>query len=406
MPGSHEFTIKYEVDRGNAEYTDAEKSRNERFTFQDIEKKYTTGSDGTKVITNDFFVAAAGGNSYELKAWDTNTNTVTSSGKIIINRFFNYIEIKMKGLSSVASSLNVFENEFKDNYFHLKALTSVEMEHMENISTGDTNSFKIKVREAYRKSEAKDKEPFVVIVAYTDHLAVKNPNQSLIKNGVNVGPGCAPIEIPIIGAGLTNPAMKRRSLWNNLESGQDWFVSCSFLPDGEGENIDITKTKCEAITVSSSSPNNCKKVKINVDHLNEATGKITLTVNWVDRMRAGIAFGGNLICVCTRSWWNDISEIEQNQIIIHEMGHKVGMVANGMRKLPDKVSSHYDNSKGHVGNHCYFENADGQARYDSTTDRANSKCVMYGSVNGRSKFCEKCKPALRKLDISDGWSAF
>jgi hypothetical protein len=92
--------------------------------------------------------------------------------------------------------------------------------------------------------------------------------------------------------------------------------------------------------------------------------------------------------------------------MVHELGHTVGMVANGTGKLPDAVATLYTSAKGHVGNHCYNGNADGQARYDSATDSANSTCVMYGATNGKSAFCDNCAPAVRKLDICDGWSKF
>ena len=151
----------------------------------------------------------------------------------------------------------------------------------------------------------------------------------------------------------------------------------------------------------------CNKVSIDVTGLATATGTITLEVHWVDRMRAGLSFsGGNLICICTRAWWSNKSSVSQNQVMVHELGHKVGMVAVGTGKLPDAVATLYTSAKGHVGNHCYKGNADGQARYDSVSDHSNSTCVMYGSTNGQSAFCSDCTPAMRKLDICDGCSKF
>jgi hypothetical protein len=148
-------------------------------------------------------------------------------------------------------------------------------------------------------------------------------------------------------------------------------------------------------------------VRIDVTGLAAGRGTITLKVNWVDRMRAGLSFsGGNLICVCTRAWWQNESTADQNQVMVHELGHKVGMVADATGNLPDAVASLYDSSKGHVGNHCHFDRPAGQARYDSSDDSANSKCVMYGATNGKSAFCTNCEPAVRKLDISSGWARF
>jgi hypothetical protein len=124
-------------------------------------------------------------------------------------------------------------------------------------------------------------------------------------------------------------------------------------------------------------------------------------------MRGGLSFGGgNLICVCTVAWWSKESTSGQNETMIHEMGHKVGMVVKGTGKDPDKVATWYDNSKGHVGNHCHNGLPAAQKRYDNKGDGKKATCVMYGAGNGVSAFCGNCSPAVRKQDVSGGWSAF
>ncbi len=409
-PGSHSFKVKYIPNAGNAAYSGAEKGRTDHFKYQDQQKSYSTDGDGTKILPiDDFFVTAAGKDKYKLEAEDDKGNKV-HSGELEIHRLIYYVEIKMKTLTSVAGSLGTLTGEFAKHNIKLKALPSVEMDHIPNIGAGDDDTFKTKARTAYDTSQAPGKQPYVAAIAYTDHLAVKNPNQKVIKAGVQVGPGKAAVEIPIAGPGLTNPAVKDRYLWKNLVPGEGWFVSAKFLKDGGTSGTDdvvIPEAKCTAVAASTAKPDMCKKVSIDVTGLAAGTGTITLEVHWVDRMRGGLSFpDGNLICVCTRSWWSDKSAAGQNQIMIHELGHKVGMVADGTGKLPDAVATLYDSSKGHVGNHCYKGNADGQARYDSATDSDSSTCVMYGATNGKSAFCDNCAPAVRKLDICDGWSKF
>ena len=82
-------------------------------------------------------------------------------------------------------------------------------------------------REAYTLSKGPDKEGHVIAVIYTDHLAVKNPSQSVIRDGVNVGPRAPAVVIPLAGPGLTNPAVQRRYLWKDLVPGEGWFVSAN-----------------------------------------------------------------------------------------------------------------------------------------------------------------------------------
>jgi len=405
--GTHPFKIKLVPAGTNTVYTGDEKFRNNNFTFDSLEKEYTTGPDGTVILSGSLSLTAAGNDIYSLSAKDNNGNTVTSSGKIKTVRFFYLVEIKMNGLRSVAGNLKGLIKEFLSNYIKISKLSHVFMDHMENISTSDNSTFESKARIAYNTSDGINKKPYCIAVAYTDHLAVKNPSKEQFKYNVRVGPGASPVTIPIQGRGLTDPAIESRCLWNNLVTGEDWFVSCKFvytdLLHFSLPPVDIPKDKCKILLTIP--PGGYEKVSISVNHIPVGEGNIKLIVNWVDRMRAGMEFpGGNLICVCTRAWWQNENTKSQNQTMIHEMGHKVGMVASGAGKLPEKVATYYDDLKGHKGPHCYFGNPDYQARYDSATDRNRSRCVMYGETNGISSFCSNCKKALRKLDISKGWS--
>jgi len=241
-------------------------------------------------------------------------------------------------------------------------------------------------------------------VIFTDHLAVKNPSQSVIKSGVDVGPGKAAVVVPIAGPGLTNPAVAARSLWKDLVPGEGWFVSASYTPDGGGDAVTIPEAKCSALPAGSS---NCTRVSVDVTALPAGTGTITLVVDWVDRMRGGLSLGsGNAVCICSRAWWQNKNTAAQNQVLVHEVGHQVGMVADGSGSLPDKVATHYDSSKGHVGDHCHHGVAAGQARYDGAADLTASDCVMYGATNGKLAFCANCVPTVRKLDITGAIASF
>lgn len=249
-PGTHSFKVKYIPNGGNAAYTATEKGRTDHFKFQDQQQSYSTDGDGTKILPiDDFFVAAAGKDKYKLEAEDTKGNKV-QSGEVEVHRLFYYVEIKMKTLTAVATSLGTLVGEFAKHNMKLKALPSVEMDHMPNIGSGDDDTFKTKARTAYDTSQAPGKQPYVVAIAYTNHLAVKNPNQKVIKASVQVGPGKPAVQIPIAGPGLTNPAVKERYLWKNLVPGEGWFVSAKFLKDGGTagtDDINIPEAKCTAV---------------------------------------------------------------------------------------------------------------------------------------------------------------
>lgn len=400
QPGTHTFKLKFVVDGGNIAFTTDEKNRNPKFKFEDTEKDYTTGSDGTLIIT-DFFVSSGGNDVYSLSATDSKNNTKTSTGKIRTWKYVWYVEVKMKGLTSMVSSLGTFESEYKANYITLKALSSVEMDAMENIGEDEQDGFKNKVVTAFQTSDGAAKSPHAVALAYTGHLAVKDANQSLNKTAVDVGPGKPAVAIRMVGSDGNSHA-----LWRDVVTGEDWFVSCKYLKTGGNaatESVDIPKVKCSPDTASGAS----YSVSVEVDHLPAETGTITLTVNWANRWRAGISLGGNVICACTKATWATRSEPNQLKTIIHEMGHKIGMTANGLGKMPEKITSFYDNSQGHVGKHCHTGIATRPAteKYTSFTAPDQAACVMYGSsmMSNTSSFCAECKKAVRKVDISSGF---
>jgi hypothetical protein len=407
-PGSHQFSIKLLPQSSNAPYTGTETARNARFLYQKDQKSYTTDGEGSKILPlDDFYVSAAGKDKYRLEARDDNGISVRT-GDLEVQRLVYYVEIKMRSLTTVATSLATLEAEYAKHNIKLLKLPAVEMDHMPNVGAQDSATFMKLARAAYAGSQAVAKQPYAVAIAYTGHLAVKNPNQLVLKTGLAVGPGKPPVDIPIVAAGLTS-GVAQRYLWQGLVPGEGWFVSAKFIKDGgsAADEVDLPEARCVAVPESAGSPERANMVRIDVTALTAGTGTIELRVHVVDRMRAGLSFaGGNLICVCTKSWWKTKDTAAQNQVMVHELGHTFGMVANGSAKGPDKTVSWYDNSKGHVGDHCFHGNAAGQARYDAKSDSAKSKCVMYGATNGISAFCADCAPALRKVDLSAGWSAF
>jgi type VI secretion system secreted protein VgrG len=130
------------------------------------------------------------------------------------------------------------------------------------------------------------------------------------------------------------------------------------------------------------------------------TGTLTVKVYTVNSMCGGLSFNrGNLICVCTRAWWRAISESDQNQVMIHEMGHKIGMVPKGTTL--DRTANQYT-GKGHVGSHCHT----GLAVLASYDNVPGSRCVMFGMTNGVMAFCAACAKAVKKMDLSAGWAKF
>src|SRR6185503_10052123 len=344
-PGSHSFKVNVEPGDDNAVYTDPEKGRNANFKWMDQEKSYTTEADGTKIVTADFFTASAGEDTFKLVAKDTNNSPAVETGLLTTRRLVYAVVIKMKDMTTNAD-LGSFTSEFAKHGLDVVQLAPAEIDRIQNIGPDQGNDYEQKCKTAFNGSAGKAKMPYAVAIGFTEHLAVKNPNQDLELTDAEVGPGKPVVEIPVMARGLrAGDGLRARSLWKDLVTGEGWFVSATFTPNGGGAARNIAEASCTALPAGSS---DCGDVKVDVTGLPAGKGTIKVKVNVVDRMRAGLSFpGGNLICICTKAWWQDLSAAEQNATAIHEMGHKVGMVADGTGKLPDKVQTYYD-AKGHM----------------------------------------------------------
>lgn len=407
-PGAHRFTVKCEALDGNAKYTPGELGRNSRFAYQKEQKSYITASDGSLVLPlDDFYVGAAGKDKYVFRATDANGTTV-STGNLEVHRLIYYVELKMRSLTTCASSLAMVEFTYAKHSIKLMRLPAVEMDYIPNIGYQEDLILMANARRAFSKSSGGGKQPHLITIVYTGHLAVKKPNLT-IKSSTAVGPSTSPALVPIsrIVRGAQQP--ENFFLWQGIVPGESWFVSARFIKEGAtpADAINIPLGKCTPVPKTSAIPLRSDLVRIDVSALPRGTGTIELVVNVVERMRGGLSYHGvNLICVCTKAWWSDIDTTTQNNIIAHEIGHKLGMVADGNGTLPDRTPSMYDNAKGHIGNHCFYGLPANQDRYGSSSDLFRSKCVMYGVTNGTGDFCVNCAPAVSKVDFSDGWRPF
>ncbi len=397
-PGGHSFKVKAAADPGNAAYTGGEKGRNGNFKWMEEEKSYTTDGDGTKIIETDFFSTCAGIDGFKLKAEDTQGTPPVETGLVTTKRIVYVVVVKMTGMTT-NTGLGTLIGEYAKHGITLVELPEVTIDRMANIGPDESATYTQKCKTAFTGSQGNAKMPYGIAVGFTEHLAVKNPGQLLELPGVVAGPGAAAVDIPVMALGLrAGDGLDSRSLWKDLVPGEGWFVSATYTPTAGGAAVALAEAKCTATPAGS----NCSTVQVAVDHLPAGTGTVRVTVNVVDRMRGGLSFnGGNLVCICTKAWWTEQGAGVQSSTAVHEVGHKVGMVAEGTGTQPDKVETQYTD-KGHVGSHCYFD-LGVLATYSGV---AGNKCVMYGAVGDASPtaFCEKCTPAVRKMDLSAGWT--
>jgi hypothetical protein len=425
VQGNHKFKIKLLPATSNQSYSPDEKRRNENFRLDyqnTAPTEFTTDNSSEKIVECDtWLVSPAGGDKFKIQATDDNNNTVRSMD-ITTERLVYYLEIKPAALTNIAANLNTFTSEFAKHGVTFRALPEVTIPETfaPRIRVVDYNrtpqrsmialigyvdSLFNPFDESDEGKERNNKKDYCVAVVYVEHLAIKGANKRVPKP--NVRRSSTPENVIIRDPNTRIPY----SLWHNIGSRDSWFVSCQFEYDTDGVSnppIPIPIEKCTPKEAAGrTGTGECNSVDIDVSGLpRNVTGKIVLTVNWVEDMIAGFAISGtNVTAVATKAWWNATNAQQQTAIAIHEAGHWLGMVPDGdavnNKPVPDKTPNFYT-EKGHQGPHCSSGLNDTEKAMSDYTqiDPLRSDCIMYGEMNNRSAFCNDCAIALKKMDLS------
>jgi hypothetical protein len=359
----------------------------------------------------ELYTTVGGKDKFKIKARD-NCGTEVSSKTVETRRIIYIQEFKMNSsvtsttpLASITSSLNILKSEYLTHGIELIDLASQSIPYMSNIANSDLATLQGNV------NITSNKQPYVIGVVYTGHEAMKDRNvphpplgssAASITYSVGIGQPSIVKDVKKLNGDSTY-------LWKDIEPSEDWFVSAVYIPDGAGSPILIPKSRIIPIPEYPVSTyphlsDRCNQISIDVSHLPTGTGKIKVLLNVVNRFRGGLALGStNLVCICTKSYWQKSSSSSQNNVTIHEIGHKVGMVSDGTGIKPDKVSSYYW-ATGHIGAHCSTGlSATELITTDYKSHTSSSTCVMFGTGNGFSNFCVNCAPAVKKTDITGGF---
>jgi len=390
-PGKHKFKLTIEPDPGNAVYSSAELGRNVNYKHETAAKQYTTGDDGTAVV-EDLQISCAGGDRFAFVA--SGDGTSQKSSVLGGQRLLYLQELKMTG-APAATSLTAASGELAKAGIRVVSLPSVAMDRMENVSDSAADNTKLKqnVHAAYGSSGAKAKEPYVIAIAYTDQLAVKEAI-TYARANAQAGPGQPDVNMVL----LDDSGVYKRCLWNEIVTGESWFISASFRPNG-GSPVALSAADVTAVP-RVGAPQALQEVNVKLSGLPAATGTITLKVYCVNRMRTGVSLGaGNLVCICTRVWWRTFSDSQQNGVIVHEIGHQLGLVPDGSGKGLDRTPNQFV-GKGYNGSHCHA----GLQEMASYANQSGS-CVMFGASEHLA-YCPDCAMAARKVDMSAGRAAF
>ncbi|AUX43428.1 uncharacterized protein SOCE26_048760 [Sorangium cellulosum] len=408
-------------------YTPTEVARNQNFKIRHARTQTNAGRRKVK-ITEDVFLPAAGGNSYKLQA--KYRNKVKESRVVETRRKIHYQPVAMA--TTPVPNMGPTEAYYGGLFLLLKSKGgNGTIPFKTNVRVDDWASGRLPLIQAVKGAYTIDNyKPWAFAAVYVNMIASRQEKEFL--------PATSPVYN--VGARISNWGSQQISfqlpggtyLWWGLEPADDaanggkgvWLVSnsCKFIESGGAvHNIPDANVTID-LTVTRSALGGYSKLNIEIpvhvrDFWSGKSGRIGIKLKVVKGFSGGYSEPQiNIITVAKRAWWDENSDTKRLQILCHEMGHKFGMVPEGLGAGLDAGAHLYGgslnpaaNQKGHQGPHC--ENGAVYTPGGAPAPWIGSPaCVMFGATScyntaaaghlaAPSTFCGDCEPQVKKLDL-------
>jgi type VI secretion system secreted protein VgrG len=314
-------------------------------------------------------LSSAGGDKFKFKIKGGEGEEKELPQSIETRRILYYQLIRVEGVAATEAVLTShLEDEFlnEGNKHYIKLVRIQPGKSMvKGPSVAEDSDIMALAREAY----SHERDPFCFAAILVDQIGTKRIDN--YNSSAEIDDQAAEFEVygmgPLWRVGATPKEQARN----------EWFLEGTFVED----DGDKRAFKIDPSWVKPKDPSSEGKTAVFIAdltqlHLPQGTkGKIKLKFLVFD-FSNGVSFrNNNLVCVATRSNWKARPSAELKTTLVHEAGHKVGMV-------PEGQSTYYFLD----GRHC---------------DRDKKKCIMYGEFHpARSdRFCEVCSPSLRGLNL-------
>jgi len=413
-----EYKVKVEpVDA--ATYTADEMNRNLRFTLQHSRVSNNSGKKKLKV-DDTITLPAAGGGEFKVKA-KLKKKVVEAEKIFTVRRKLFYQVMQMTGLtaSATGSMEQSFWNPGKKYYIKMKregGVPSVPMIH--NLHTNNEHhNFITNARAAF---SLKSKGECAYAIVFVNYIA--EPGRFAQQATVPVDLGS---KLFNRGSGTEVTIPVDECLWHDIDPADDlakkWLIGGTVKFQEAGSttwrNIPLNP---DDFSVDTSSPQYTygghKKIKIRLEtsvgqnwfSRKKGTLRVKLTLMNAPGWTNGFAYRDlPLIAIAKKVIWQDQPGNTLAYTLVHEVGHKVGMVPDGQHLLPKAPTTLYGdqphNQNSHTGPHCSLG-----AVYAGGYWSGAPACVMFGA-NGAwagtvlnhapDTFCGECEQALRKMDL-------
>ncbi|MDH0738385.1 type VI secretion system tip protein TssI/VgrG [Achromobacter spanius] len=412
-PGQHRFTITVKADPANIPYSARERGR--RASYQEPHsnpRSYVTNADGTRIV-DDIALPAAGLNLYLFEVRDERGQLIKTERVETVRRL--YIQEVMCMSARPAHHLadvTPVTAEFALHGIDMIQLPRLQFRGRSAVDAADTpesqHAIMDAVRAVYASSAGKQREPYTLVVCHVDRLAAPGVSGDM-RLPVPAGPGGRVMTVPIV-----NDDRTQSGLWYEFDASDDWLVHARYIhTDASGAERSIPIPR-HLITPIRESNGSVWSVSVDLTRVSPTplTGILNIQFNTVAASYAGLAITGtNLLFVSTLDPYEPNSQAYLTETLAHEMGHLLGMVPSGpdwpgLRTQDDSADDSKLDPPPHfyynAGGHCYYGLPDQNGEYNEEI----GQCVMYGITCANIHFCPSCSKAVRKVDCSEGWTAF
>jgi len=420
------------------DYEATEKQRNINFKLRGMPGVLTNNGETEITCTYDVYLNAAADNQYEIVATHKGKE-VTSSFKVKSRKKLFYQVMKMKDCptTSMAGMETEFWNPGRKHYIEMKKKGAESTVKFIPCLDG-TNAGEF-IKASAKGYKLKTHKPYAFGITFVNYSAT--PESLTITREVTFA---AP------SAGQANHSWEvslSNHLWYELDPKDDkkkrFFrqIRLWFEPDDTAaatQVLTIKKAWVEPSGPKTGAFGGRTKLKFTVKlygsrrrFFSQTNGKwkIQMELVCVRGFQAGFAYNDiNLIAICTKTWWDAKDLGSAVQVVVHEVGHKVGMVAHGdkpaygstpalisasaARKstLPNSHPNLYGDVRGtndqdHMGPHCTKGAAWDRSKPRGQRWSGSPGCTMFGAtaIAGNAApvgFCSDCSKLVRKLDLT------
>lgn len=400
---------------GNITYTDRESPNNSQYRRQWAVWHPASRTSGAYIL--NLQVDVGGANEFTIEVRCSHCQTPMSPGRIVVRRRIWLIPIAMNSPNVSVPDLSSFRTEFARCKLDVTTLPLQTMPDIRTIGSGESKRELLNnALAAYRTGRAHRFQPFVVAALYVDQIANK---MQLPLSSRNFGRGTLNF-LTSQNPSATPPVYKY--LWRNMGPGEQWLESAVFR-EHNGTEWDVSSHCSTGVdpALPTFDPSNMhNQVRVDVDSgvfaelqrrypretWTTAPGTLNICVNVVRSFTAGYAITNpssrtNVIVIAVRSHWQASDANWIFGVLAHELGHKLGLVADG--EAQTNVECDLQRSqmryveRGHTGPHCRY------GILGSLTDpiQPEGTCLMFGGSSNQpiTQFCGRCSDAIRKVDL-------